>query len=451
VRELFSGRQVLRVMKEVKPKTLGQATSSSVHQPATLGQLTTSITHKPAILGQQIATAPDASSSQQSLIGRIDDKANNILSPSLTLVPAKTSPFPGIEYGMDKWLISAMAKFPNDYKAGAKDKILDAVKTSQTVTEFNAKIDQLQSQGEMGVSAAKYVKMAFDNRIKSPTFLIEGNRRAGHENVEISIPIAKCSHLTLTEKNLGSIFQIANQHTLNTQYHIQNTSKMINGQMVHRPNHNGTHSARQVGYLEAMFDLIEKEGLPQAKQQLNQLTQDEKLNLKLAVYFLRAGRVDESSHKNPPADDYYTRSALIYEAYAKQLGVDPAMIDWTKKLIVDSCKPLAVCQEATKSEKSKFIYDLMTTAHELDLVRCFDKKHIDANMQGTEKRLGGLIVNPNARTPELYDFAKKLCEATGCSRRVDNHPGDKNLFANCSVNGDACWQAVQGAGLPQWT
>lgn len=282
----------------------------------------------------------------------------------------------------------------------------------------------------------------FGKSVQSPSFLIEGNSRAGREDVEIVIPIAKCSHLSLTESNLKDIFKLANQYTLNTPYAVENTSKRIGGKMVHRPNHNGTHSARQVGYLEAMFDLIENKGLPQAQQQLNQLTLDEKLNLKLAAYFLRAGRVDESSHKKPPTDDYYTRSALIYEAYAKQLGVDSAQIEWIKKLIIDSCKPMSLCQEVNKNEKSKFAYDLLTTAHELDLVRCFDENKILQNMQGTQKRLAGLITDPDIHVKRLYDFAKTLCEATGCSRKVDNHPGNQPLFALCSTNGDVCWQAI---------
>ncbi len=65
---------------------------------------------------------------------------------------------------------------------------------------------------------------------------------------------------------------MANQYTLNTTYAVAAyTLRLFAGIMVHRPDHNGTHLARQVRFLEAMFDLIESKGLPEAKEQLQAL------------------------------------------------------------------------------------------------------------------------------------------------------------------------------------
>ncbi len=55
--------------------------------------------------------------------------------------------------------------------------------------------------------------------------------------------------------------------------------------------------------------------------------------------------MDESSHKDHPADDYYARSALIYESYARQLGVKEETINPMKTLITDSCKPMHLCSQ----------------------------------------------------------------------------------------------------------
>ena len=170
---------------------------------------------------------------------------------------------------------------------------------------------------------------------KPSSYMITGNPRPGKMHIPIRIPIAKVSDLRLTESNLPEIFRRANEVTVNTRYAVQNTSRVVAGKMVHRPNHNGTHSARQARHLEALFSLVEHRGSAEAQGQLRNLSQSEKLNLSLASYFLRAGRVDESSHKNPPADDYYTRSAMIYEQYAKQMGGNPATIAWTKKLMIN--------------------------------------------------------------------------------------------------------------------
>lgn len=284
---------------------------------------------------------------------------------------------------------------------------------------------------------------------ENSSFNIEGNKRAGNDS-RIWIPIAKIKTLTLKEENLEKIFSLANQFTLNTPYPISYDSRWINGHLIHRPNHNGTHSARQAHYLEALFNLIERKGKPAAKEELKKLTDYEKLNLRLAAYFLRSGRVDETSHKTPPADDYYTRSSLVYEAYAKQLGVSWGLIQWTKAIIVDSCKPAHQCKEANASTKSQFAYDLLTTVHELDLVRCFTAGRIADTAEKTKNRLSKLIYSHDKNVDVLYEFAKKLCAVTGSSRVVDGYKGNAKLFADCSINGDICWRKVHKTHLPEW-
>lgn len=291
--------------------------------------------------------------------------------------------------------------------------------------------------------------------IKDSSYKIEGNRRAGKENIEIIITIANCSNLELNESNLGKIFGLANQYTLNTQYPIENTSRIYPGTdiVVHRPNHNGTHSARQVRFLEALFDLIENKGKPEIKELLNSLSQEEKLNLKLAAYFLRAGRVDESSHKNPPADDFNSRSAQIYDEYAKQLGVSENTRNWIKPIIIDSCKPISICSEEIKSNsRSNLGYQLATIAHELDLVRCFDKNHMIGNMKGTEERLGSLLTEgADTAVKTLYEYANTLCKVTGSKIRASDVEVIPELFAKCSTDGEICWTAVQSAPIPTWS
>ncbi|MBA2368530.1 MAG: hypothetical protein H0V82_05855 [Candidatus Protochlamydia sp.] len=293
------------------------------------------------------------------------------------------------------------------------------------------------------------LKAGFGITSEKPSFVIEGNKRVGNDS-KIWIPIAKIKTLTLKEENLEKIFSLANQFTLNTPYPIIYDSRWIDGHLIHRPNHNGTHSARQARSLEALFDLIEKKGVPAAQKNLKNLSAYEKINLKLAAYFLRAGRVDETSHKTSPADDYYTRSALIYEAYAKQLGVSSALIEWTKAIIVDSCKPIQLCRKANADPKSQFAYDLLTTVHEIDLVRCFAASRIADTAEKTKIRLSKLIHRSEKNGDLLYEFAKTLCAVTGSSRTVDGYKGNAKLFADCSINGNICWRKVHKTPFPEW-
>ncbi len=59
---------------------------------------------------------------------------------------------------------------------------------------------------------------------------------------EIVISIGKCDQIPFKDENLGSIFKIANQETINKKYPCFKNSRIIDGRIVHRPNHNGTHS-----------------------------------------------------------------------------------------------------------------------------------------------------------------------------------------------------------------
>jgi hypothetical protein len=107
-------------------------------------------------------------------------------------------------------------------------------------------------------------------------------------------------------------------------------------------------------------------------------------------------------------------------------------------------------QEVNTNPKSRFCYDLLTTTHEVDLVRVYPHDKIMSNSKETAKRLEWLVEDSQAYTKKLYDYAKILCEATGCYRVVDNHPGNDKLFAKCSTSGKFCWQKVQNAPLPKW-
>lgn len=278
----------------------------------------------------------------------------------------------------------------------------------------------------------------------SPCEIIQGNRRPGQEGIPINIQIADLSGLTLTEENLEEIFKRANEATLSQPYPIQGVGheKIYNNQKIYRPNHNGTHSARQARHLEALFSLLSHNRHPLLKT----LTDEQKLNLKLAAYFLRAGRVDESSHKTPPADDYLTRSALIYQAYATKLGVSKEVRDWIFQHIKNSSKPISYTP--FKKKKDIGCHSLLSIVHELDLIRCFGPTLYKKSIKSIESYLNILELYPD--TNLLVGYARRLCEATGSERRYDLAAGNDALFATCSENGAYCWNQVRSVAIPNW-
>jgi SidE phosphodiesterase (PDE) domain len=279
--------------------------------------------------------------------------------------------------------------------------------------------------------------------------VIQGNPRQRHQGV-INISIAQVGHLAPTDAKLGEIFRLANKVTVNQPYPCDANQRI--GSDIFRPNHNGIHSARQARYVEALFDFITPRS-GRGQSVINSLTPEEKINLKIAAYFLRAGRVDESNHKGGNPDDYYTRSALIYEAYAQQLNVTPSVIAWVKKLIINSCKPRGTRESDIDSNvKNRVGYEILTVAHIMDLVRCFDKNTFDSHdVPSLRARLNYLVQNGGNNVDQFVKYAKDLCRLTGDRLASEgNYRYDLSKFRPCSLDGAHCWSQVQSCALPQW-
>lgn len=263
-------------------------------------------------------------------------------------------------------------------------------------------------------------------------FFIEGNPAHGM-GPSIAIRIGNAAIGTLQTNNFSELCRIINANTITAAY--------PNG--TSRDNHNGTHSARQARMLEVLLSVMEK---GDAKDILKAFSDEEIMHLKLAAYLLRAGRIDESYHLDPSPDDYYTRSSLIYEAYATQLQVSDKTKAWIKQLIVNSCKPKGIRESIIDLDpKNKFAHDCLSVVHELDLIRCYDKYRIDTwNKKSIREVLSFYFpIEKVDRIVELlFDFSKQLCQVTGCYRTYDYHSGDTYIFSDCSNDAEKCWERV---------
>lgn len=275
--------------------------------------------------------------------------------------------------------------------------------------------------------------------------------RPGHHK-PIVVDIANVKHLApLTYEKFDDLFALLNEHTLNKTYPCQNTSKKIAGKWVHRANHNGTHSARQVRCMEAIVDCINKHGNQSSKELLKQYSPEEMLHLKLAAYLMRAGRVDESEHDEANPDNYNERSAQVYEKYARQLTTNDKLITDTRNIIEYSCVPWSKCPKIQGNKKAQLGHSLLASIHELDLLRCYPPEKIDDNnIPATKSRLKHLGITSH-QVDNLYEFSKKTLDSTGSFRVYDGKEGNSQLFADCSVDGKKCWQQVSAVPfLSDW-
>jgi len=286
-------------------------------------------------------------------------------------------------------------------------------------------------------------------------------------DIKIEIPIANVTGLRLDQ--LASIFQRANTVTLHQPYPLEfqtyslersyEMSSKDNGiVLIHRANHNGTHGARKARHVEMLTQLFREHGSEATKKTLSEFTFQELSNLMLAAYFMRAGRVDESnfsSHSKP--DNYYTRSAEIYEAYAIQLQNVPSQtIEWMKLLLVNSSQPKGIrSSKIDENPKSLLAHEILTMAHELDLVRCFSKGYFQSTENSIKGALPHLIrsdIDPNYQNTVfkmLIHYGITLCKVTG-SRITYSREDESPIFADFSLNGYQCWEAVQATPFPSW-
>jgi hypothetical protein len=261
----------------------------------------------------------------------------------------------------------------------------------------------------------------------------------------IMIPIGNLSVMLKLKNSLAIVFKIINRATLNQPYACTIYDYItIDGVDIYRPNHNGTHSARKVGHLNVILELIAQTGTINAKKMVNGFTPDERINLQLAVYCMRAGRVDESSSKIPNPDDFHLRSAQVYEAYAKQLGFLPETIEFFSILIKNSGKPKSArsAKEIDADPKKLMCHLILYVVHNLDLIRisvadeAFKLDIQDALKQILQLEQKGMDELLN----QLLKFAEELLNITDAYKQ-------QSLFKRCSLEGDFCWESVNAASL----
>ena len=284
-------------------------------------------------------------------------------------------------------------------------------------------------------------------------------------NKPLAVVIGKINDLKLTEDSFSKVCGIINKQTASKPYQYKRRWATLKFEgkkyVINRYNHNGTHSARQAKFVDAIFNLIQSKGSIQSKKMLQSLTSEEKIALKLGAYCARIGRSDESSHKSLKPDDYYSRSAQIFHIYADQLGVSKEVNNWVSSLIINSCKPQGIRdKEIDTNPKNLFGYQVLTMAHELDLVRCFPRKKFDNyNKVAIDQRIQWFI-EPKSKhlspkiTNQFVNFSILLTRITGGHLRY-RFPNariftNESEYVKCSIQGEYCMDKLQRIRLPKW-
>ena len=265
---------------------------------------------------------------------------------------------------------------------------------------------------------------------------------------DLVVPVAILEPPLTTPKlvDLPKVFNLANRNSINRSYpDLEHDIKFdVNGKTYtcHRPNHNGTHSYRQVRYLEILLDLTAKYGRQEAKAFCQSLTEEQMVNFKLATFFLRAGRVDESSNPIIRAGSSL-RSFELYQHYASGMGIDPQIIENTKDLILHSCNPNDKLDYKDRSQwnPKAFLQTLLTLAHEVDLVRCFPNFEQRTKPSLVENLSGWVLdakTDANIVAASLQKFGIEANTLVGQQVAVEKKDYDLPRFFVHSTYGEYC-------------
>jgi nicotinic acid mononucleotide adenylyltransferase len=264
-------------------------------------------------------------------------------------------------------------------------------------------------------------------------------------NIVVPVAILEPPLTTPKLENLPKVFNLANTISINRSYPnpMHDIKFDVNGTTYtcHRPNHNGTHSYRQVRYLEILLDLTAKYGRQEAKAFCQKLTEKDLVNLKLATFFLRAGRLDESGPSS--SDPKRLRSFELYQHYASAMGITPQVIEETKDLILDSCTPNGRLQYKDRSlwNPKAFLQTLITLAHEVDLVRCFPDFEQRTKPSLVENLSGWVLdakTDANIVAASLQKFGIEANTLVGQQVAVESKPYDRQRFFVHSTYGEYC-------------
>ncbi|NCW86669.1 MAG: hypothetical protein EBV69_11505, partial [Oxalobacteraceae bacterium] len=231
----------------------------------------------------------------------------------------------------------------------------------------------------------------------SPSYTVHqvASRPSINGPLSIRVRIGKLpTDLPPDENWFPMVLDVINRYTIQKPYACDPTQMLdVGDAVVFRPVHNVTHSTRQVRLQRALLDCLRIHGSRRVKELLGTISSTERMLLELASFCLRVGRVDETPTHTPFPDSEgrKLRSAQIFSLYASQLPshlAPPDEIKWVASLVAVACTPDEALPEViTEDDKSYFAVQLLATAHELDLYRCYDKKAMQEPIQKAKQFL----------------------------------------------------------------
>ena len=337
--------------------------------------------------------------------------------------------------------------------------------SAPTATQQPSSQPVVEKSDRVAINAAVSPSVKRQEILARPTPSYEMYKVVGRPSERGEIPITVCigklpTELPTDEGCLPEVFDVMNRFTIQKPYPCDLSRTLdVGDAIIFRPNHNVTHSVRQVRLLETLIECLATHGSQTSKKKLEGLSSSESLLLKLGVFCLRVGRVDETNTHSKYSDTngWKQRSAQIFQLYASQLPAEVAprdQIAWVSSLISVACNPEEMLPKTiTENDKSNFCVQLLACVHELDLYRCYTKNDMKKPINAVKSFLFIQTEDfdtANAFQPRLEKYALDLLEATGSSIQYNGINYRRAEFGANSLDAKYCWQTTGRVEKPSW-
>lgn len=243
---------------------------------------------------------------------------------------------------------------------------------------------------------------------------------------------------------------VAYREHLSNAYRDKEFKRDIGGKTIQRPNHGLAHTYRVMQYIEPLINYFAEHSTDgEFKQYCQEISGDEVEWLKVSAAFSITGRESEmSAGEDLELYDTYRASSCAHLEDFLQRSTEPEFQDEAMKERIShvvrymgnpgyeksrdgETKALNSHEDPTERAHRNHLHRLLTFAHKLDLVRCYEPEQFQRAMQpcldlstpgeGEEELVEEQLTDYN----ELVRYAIELCKAQGNALEIDITPDNQ--------------------------
>ncbi len=234
-----------------------------------------------------------------------------------------------------------------------------------------------------------------------------------------------------------AMFEQLSQDVLETPYADEPEDYEVrHGKVAFHLNHGTSHAMRSVTLFNFIIHFLNIYGHKgnESCQAIQQMAQEEKACLTLAVFLFRSGRTNELGWSSDRS--YSPRSAAIFTQIALDLGHDAPLVSamassFDFECSIDLTRSFLDKNIEDSNKQVRLYQKILHVTHTCDLTRCCSSK--DYLLEVLSQELS-ILLTGDKDIKELLDcildFSEKLCLETGAPIAYEHHAPNRRFFGN---------------------